>query len=53
MANTHTHIHTHMQWHMQWQTHTHSVPRDAHSGCSLEQGSDAIFAYVGLARLLI
>ena len=34
-------------------THTHSVPSDTPGGCSLEQGSNAILAHVGIARPLI
>ena len=34
-------------------THTHSVLSDTPGGCSLEQGSNAILAHVGIARPLI
>ena len=34
-------------------THTHSFPSDTPGGCSLEQGSNAILAHVGIARPLI
>ena len=33
--------------------HTQSIPRDTPGRCSLEQGSGAIFAHVGVARTLI
>ena len=33
----------------QTHTHTHNVPRDTQGGWSLEQGSDTILTYVGLA----
>ena len=37
----HTHTHT--------LTYTRSVTRDTQDGCSLGQGSDAIFTHVGVA----